>query len=87
VVAATAAAVELGMKPLARDLAALGAPEGGLSRREREIAELVGKGLTNREIAALAHISERTVESHVQHVLAKLGFARRAEIAVWVARR
>ncbi len=74
------------MAPLARDLAALGAAPDGLSRREREIAALVGSGLTNRQIAATAHISERTVESHVQHVLAKLGFARRTEIAAWVAR-
>jgi len=47
----------------------------------------VAKGLTNRQIAADAGISERTVETHVQHVLAKLGFSRRAEIAAWVARR
>ena len=58
---------------------------GVLSRREAEIAELVGRGLTNRQIAASAHISERTVETHVGHVLAKLGFTRRSEIAAWVA--
>ena len=55
-----------------------------LSRREAEIAELVGRGLTNRQIAGTAHISERTVETHVQHVLAKLGFNRRAQIVAWV---
>lgn len=60
---------------------------GPLSRREAEIAELVGRGLTNRQIAAAAHISERTVETHVQHVLAKLGFSGRSQIAAWVATR
>ena len=57
------------------------------SRSEAEIAELVGRGLTNRQIATTAHISERTVETHVGHVLAKLGFTRRSEIAAWVAAR
>lgn len=60
---------------------------GVLSRRETEIADLVGRGLTNRQIATTAHISERTVETHVQHVLAKLGFSGRSQIAAWVARR
>jgi DNA-binding CsgD family transcriptional regulator len=61
--------------------------DGVLSRRETEIARLVGRGLTNRQIGAAAHIAERTVETHVQNILAKLGFDRRTEIAAWVARR
>ncbi|MGQ0575448.1 MAG: ATP-binding protein [Pseudonocardia sp.] len=87
---ADAAAARLGMAPLRRRLAELvrATKDGGvLSRRETEIAGLVAKGLTNRQIAADTHISERTVETHVQHVLAKLGFARRSEIAAWVAQR
>jgi DNA-binding CsgD family transcriptional regulator len=87
---AEAAAERLGMAPLRARIAELraGADDGGvLSRREAEIAELVGRGLTNRQIAAGAHISERTVETHVGHVLAKLGFTRRSEIAAWVAGR
>ena len=48
---------------------------------------LVARGLTNRQIAAGTHISERTVETHVQHILAKLGFSSRSQIAAWVARR
>ena len=87
---AEAAAERLGMAPLRARIAELraGADDGGvLSRREAEIAELVGRGLTNRQIAASAHISERTVETHVGHVLAKLGFTRRSEIAAWVAGR
>ena len=54
-----------------------------LSTREREIAALVAKGLTNLQIAEAAHISNRTAENHVQHILTKLGFQNRSQIAVW----
>ncbi|GAA3243964.1 AAA family ATPase [Pseudonocardia petroleophila] len=87
--AAGEAAGRLGMAPLRAAAAGLaaGLRDGGvLSPRETEIARLVGQGLTNRQIAAAAHISERTVETHVQHVLAKLGFSGRSQIAAWVAR-
>jgi DNA-binding CsgD family transcriptional regulator len=89
---ARTAAGRLSLAPLAAraaDLAArLRAGGGGpLSRREAEIAELVARGLTNRQIGAAAHISERTVETHVQHVLAKLGLANRSQVAAWVTRR
>ena len=53
------------------------------SRREREVAGLVARGLTNREIARTLVLSERTAENHVQHILAKLGFGSRAQIAAW----
>lgn len=56
-----------------------------LSRREREVAVLVARGLTNREIARTLFLSERTAENHVQHILAKLGFGSRAQIAAWAA--
>ena len=56
-----------------------------LTRREREIAELVGEGLSNKEIAARLVISPRTAEGHVEHILAKLNLTSRAQIAVWVA--
>jgi predicted ATPase/DNA-binding CsgD family transcriptional regulator len=55
-----------------------------LTRRESEIAELVAKGLSNREIAAALVISMRTAEAHVEHILSKLGFTSRAQIATWV---
>jgi DNA-binding NarL/FixJ family response regulator len=66
------------MRPLhrqAQDLAAslIGHGSGPLTRREREVAILVAQGLSNRPIAAASHISERTVESHVQHVRDKVG--------------
>ncbi len=88
---ATATARDLGMAPLlgrAEALAATlaGSTPGPLTRREREIAELVAQGLTNRQIAVVAHIAERTAENHVQHILAKLGFRTRAQIAAWVTR-
>ncbi len=89
--ASTAAmAHRLGMRPLvrlARELAASLAENGPgpLTRREGEIAVLVSQGLTNRQIGAAAHISGRTVETHVQHIMDKLGFASRAQIAAWVA--
>lgn len=52
-----------------------------LTPRERQIAELVTRARTNRQIAAHLVISERTVESHVRNILAKLGFANRTEMA------
>ena len=56
-----------------------------LTRREREIAELISRGLTNRQIAARLFISERTVDTHVGRILAKLGCATRAQVAAIVA--
>jgi DNA-binding CsgD family transcriptional regulator len=58
---------------------------GGLTRRELEIAGLLAEGLTNREIATRLVISKRTAETHVDHILAKLGMTSRAQVASWVA--
>ena len=61
-------------------------PERGrapLSRRELEVTELVAKGMSDREIAAELVIAQRTAESHVQHILTKLGFKSRSQIAAW----
>ncbi|MBB2935359.1 putative ATPase/DNA-binding CsgD family transcriptional regulator [Amycolatopsis bartoniae] len=60
---------------------------GGLTRREREIAGLVAEGLSNREIAARLVIAQRTAETHVENILAKLGFSSRAQIAAWLTER
>jgi predicted ATPase/DNA-binding CsgD family transcriptional regulator/transcriptional regulator with XRE-family HTH domain len=54
-----------------------------LSRREREIAVLIARGLTNRVIAQQLVIAERTVDTHVSNILGKLGLETRAQIAVW----
>ena len=56
-----------------------------LSRRELEVAGLVAEGLTNRQIAERLVISERTAQNHVQHILTKLGFTTRSQIAAWRA--
>ncbi|WP_329124624.1 ATP-binding protein [Streptomyces sp. NBC_01465] len=52
-----------------------------LTRREREVAALIAQGMTNREIAERLVISKRTADAHVEHILAKLGFSSRAQIA------
>jgi predicted ATPase/DNA-binding CsgD family transcriptional regulator len=58
-----------------------------LTRREREVAALVSEGLSNREIAERLVIAKRTVDSHLEHILAKLGFTSRTQIAAWAAGR
>jgi len=55
-----------------------------LTVREREVATLVARGLTNRHIAEELVISQRTAANHVEHILSKLGFHARAQIATWV---
>ncbi|WP_137872837.1 protein kinase [Rhodococcus sp. Q] len=55
-----------------------------LTRREQQVADLVAEGLTNSAIAARLVISQRTAEGHVEHILAKLGFTSRTQIAAWV---
>jgi DNA-binding CsgD family transcriptional regulator len=72
--------------PLAEPVA--GAAEAGsdvrpLTRREREIAGLVADGLGNREIAGRLFLSKRTVDSHIEHIFAKLSFSSRAQLAGW----
>lgn len=58
----------------------------GLTPREREVAELLAEGRSNRDIATQLVLSERTVETHVANVLAKLGLSGRAQVAAWVVR-
>ena len=55
-----------------------------LTPREREVAGLIADGLTNRQIAARLFIAERTVDTHVGRVMAKLGCANRAQVAAIV---
>ncbi|WP_063824885.1 LuxR C-terminal-related transcriptional regulator [Nocardia pseudovaccinii] len=61
-------------------------PLAVLTRRERRVAELLANGLSNREIAADLVLSTRTVESHVQNILNKLGFHSRAQVASLIGR-
>jgi predicted ATPase/DNA-binding CsgD family transcriptional regulator len=58
-------------------------PGPGLTRREQEVAVLAARGLTNRDIAARLCLSVRTVEAHVDHILGKLGFRTRTQLAAW----
>jgi DNA-binding NarL/FixJ family response regulator len=55
----------------------------GLTPRELEVAALIAQGLTNRLIAAQLVVSEWTIDSHVRHILTKLGFRSRAQVATW----
>ncbi len=56
---------------------------GGLTEREREVAALIGRGKTNREIAAALFVEEGTVATHVKHMFAKLSCSSRSQIAAW----
>jgi predicted ATPase/DNA-binding CsgD family transcriptional regulator len=59
----------------------------GLSPREQEVARLVTDGLGNREIAARLSLSVRTVETHIRHMLTKLGLLNRTQLATWARDR
>jgi predicted ATPase/DNA-binding CsgD family transcriptional regulator len=61
-------------------------PGPALTRRETEVAMLAARGLTNRDIAARLCLSVRTVEVHVDHILTKLGFGTRTQLAAWAHR-
>jgi DNA-binding CsgD family transcriptional regulator len=82
----------LGMPPFAARAQELAdrlrqAPAEPLTPRERQVAELVAQGRTNREIAARLYLSERTAQNHVQHILTKLDLSNRSQIAVWITTR
>lgn len=61
-------------------------PLAELSERERTVLELIGQGLSNREIAQQLFVAEKTVKNHVTSLLAKLGMQRRTQAAAWIAR-
>jgi len=79
--AATRLLRHLGGRPPRSDAAS------ALSDREREVAELVGRGLTNKQIGTSLFISDRTVGVHIQHIMSKLELGKRAEIAAYIARQ
>jgi DNA-binding CsgD family transcriptional regulator/tetratricopeptide (TPR) repeat protein len=90
--AAAREAGQLGMVPFTEWTGQLQAqltagPAGGspLSPRELEVARLVGRGLTNKQIGQTLFVSERTAGNHVQHILTKLGFSNRSQIAAWAS--
>jgi DNA-binding CsgD family transcriptional regulator len=61
-------------------------PAGVLTPRERDVVALVARGLSNRAIARELVITEATAERHIGNVFAKLGFASRAQLAVWAVK-
>src|SRR6266700_4242122 len=75
-----------GQEPLSARRAAKKA-FGGLTEREREVAALIAQGKANREIAEILVVNYRTIEKHIENMLSKLGFASRAQIAVWAAEK
>ena len=91
--AAAGEADRLGMVPFSERIAQLRArlpataAAAPLSRRELEVARLVTRGLTNKQIGEALFVSERTAENHVQHILTKLGFSNRSQIAAWYSER
>jgi predicted ATPase/DNA-binding CsgD family transcriptional regulator len=81
-----ALALASGETPPARAARAQDA-ESPLSEREEEIAALVAEGLSNKDVADRLHISVRTAENHVSHILVKLGMRSRAQLTRWVTLR
>ncbi len=73
--------------PAAGPPAGTAAVPSTLTPREREIAALIARGLSNRAIADELVISQATVARHVANMLTKLGFSSRAQVAAWVARQ
>jgi DNA-binding CsgD family transcriptional regulator len=58
-----------------------------LTRREQEVADLVARGLSNAAVARELYLSPATVATHISHILEKLGFSSRVEIAAWIVER
>jgi DNA-binding NarL/FixJ family response regulator len=57
-------------------------PLAGLSDQERTVLDLIGEGLTNRQIGERMFLAEKTVKNYVSHLLAKLGMERRTQAAI-----
>jgi DNA-binding NarL/FixJ family response regulator len=69
-----------------RDQATANDPLAGLSDQERRVLELIGEGLTNRQIGERMFLAEKTVKNYVSNILAKLGMERRTQAAAFVAK-
>jgi NarL family two-component system response regulator LiaR len=75
--------MEAAMGPRAGDASLRVSPPDDLTERELEVVALVAEGLSNREIAERFVISEKTVKTHIGHVLAKLGLKDRTQLAIY----
>ena len=60
-------------------------PTADLTPSERKVLELIGDGLSNREIGAKLGVAEKTVKNHITSLLSKMGLQRRTQVAAWVA--
>ena len=69
-----------------RTAAAPAPPQGGLTPREREVAELIARGRSNKLIALELGIAEKTVKTHVGNILGKLGLSDRTQAALYAVR-
>jgi DNA-binding NarL/FixJ family response regulator len=69
-----------------RDQAAKADPLAALTGQERKILELIGEGLTNRQIGERMYLAEKTVKNYVSALFAKLGMERRTQAAAYAAR-
>ena len=92
VVAAGGSLLDPRMTPAVLERLRRGRPEpderyAALTARERRILDLIGEGLTNRQIGSQLHLAEKTVKNHVTTLLRKLGLQRRTEAAAYAARR
>jgi ATP/maltotriose-dependent transcriptional regulator MalT len=81
------AAAQSGKTDVAGESSTQLAREDPLTTREREVARLIARGLTNPQIGEQLVISRRTADRHVSNILDKLGFATRAQVAVWAVER
>jgi DNA-binding NarL/FixJ family response regulator len=69
-----------------RDQATRKDPLAGLTNQERKILELIGEGLTNRQIGERMYLAEKTVKNYVSALFAKLGMERRTQAAAYASR-
>lgn len=60
-------------------------PTADLTPSERKVLDLIGEGMSNREIAERLGVAEKTVKNHITSLLAKMGLQRRTQVAAWVA--
>ena len=56
-----------------------------LTPSERKVLDLIGDGLSNREIGEKLGVAEKTVKNHITSLLSKMGLQRRTQVAAWVA--
>ncbi len=62
-------------------------PTADLTPSERKVLDLIGEGMSNREIAERLGVAEKTVKNHITSLLSKMGLQRRTQVAAWVAGR